>query len=60
MIQEMNCTTLRVQIEKKRQEMIHLTKYYMLTSQKVIRVSQELDSLLNMLRRKNEVLVQKI
>ncbi|NWK68926.1 aspartyl-phosphate phosphatase Spo0E family protein [Bacillus paramycoides] len=48
----MNCTTLRSQIEKKRQEMIRLTKHYMLTSPEIICVSQELDRLLNMLQKK--------
>lgn len=55
MSQEMNCTTLRSQIEKKRQEMIRLTKHYMLTSPEIICVSQELDRLLNMLQKKNVV-----
>lgn len=48
---EMNCTTLRYLVEEKREEMIQLTKSYMLTSSEVIRVSQELDKLLNMLRK---------
>lgn len=48
---EMNCTALRYLVEKKREEMIQLTKRYMLTSPEVIGVSQELDKLLNLLRK---------
>ncbi|WP_343069283.1 aspartyl-phosphate phosphatase Spo0E family protein [Lysinibacillus agricola] len=47
----MNCITLRYLVENKRAEMIQLTKHYMLTSLEVIRISQELDNLLNMLRK---------
>ncbi|HFU7090337.1 TPA: aspartyl-phosphate phosphatase Spo0E family protein [Bacillus cereus] len=42
-------TTLVNEIEKKRQEMMHLTKRYMLTSPEVIRASEELDRLMNRL-----------
>ncbi|OOR21924.1 aspartyl-phosphate phosphatase Spo0E family protein [Bacillus cereus] len=55
MSREMNRTTLRSQIEKKRQEMIRLTKRHMLTSPEIICVSQELDRLLNRLLKKNVV-----
>lgn len=48
---EMNCTKIRFLVENKREEMIQLTKFYMLTSPEVIRVSQELDNLMNMFRR---------
>ncbi|MED0988236.1 aspartyl-phosphate phosphatase Spo0E family protein [Bacillus paramycoides] len=46
---EINGTTLRYLIEKKRDEMIQLANFYVLTSPEVILVSQELDKLLNML-----------
>lgn len=48
---EMNGTTLRCLIEKKREEMVQLTRHYLLTSPEVIQVSQELDKLLNVLRK---------
>jgi len=48
---EMNSTTLRYLVKKKREEMIQLTKRYFLTSPGVIQVSQELENLLNMLRK---------
>lgn len=42
---EMNCMSLRSLVEKKREEMIPLTKSYRLTSPELIRVSKELDKL---------------
>ncbi|WP_265341343.1 aspartyl-phosphate phosphatase Spo0E family protein [Bacillus anthracis] len=52
----MNGTTLRCLIEKKREEMVQLTRHYLLTSPEVIQVSQELDKLLNVLRKSECVL----
>ncbi|QWI52623.1 aspartyl-phosphate phosphatase Spo0E family protein [Bacillus mycoides] len=45
------CITPRYLVKKKREEMIQLTKHYFLTSPEVIQVSQELEKLLNMLRK---------
>ncbi|MBE5107603.1 aspartyl-phosphate phosphatase Spo0E family protein [Bacillus thuringiensis] len=48
---EVNCIKIRFLVEKKREELVQLTKLYMLTSPEVIRVSQELDNLMNMFRK---------
>ncbi|AEW58688.1 Spo0E family sporulation regulatory protein-aspartic acid phosphatase [Bacillus cereus] len=47
---ENNYEILTFQVEEKRKEMIFLSELYGLTSEEVIRVSQELDFLLNSIR----------
>lgn len=49
MLKDINITVLKEVVEKKREEMIWLTQKYRLTSPEVVRASQELDTLLNML-----------
>ncbi|WP_144489360.1 aspartyl-phosphate phosphatase Spo0E family protein [Bacillus thuringiensis] len=56
MMRDINIAVLKEVIEKKRQEMIWLTQKYRLTSPQVVRASQELDNLLNMLGSREKVL----
>ncbi|WP_242281147.1 aspartyl-phosphate phosphatase Spo0E family protein [Bacillus cereus group sp. BfR-BA-01347] len=56
MMKDINITALREIVEKKRQEMVWLTQKYRLTSPEVVRASQELDRLLNVLGNREKVL----